>query len=83
MSEVTAVRADAVEGKEDAKERIRARRAPGERSVGGVVGEGPWKREGCALSVLLNASEFWDRGVGRRKARTDLEKLPVGCNMSD
>jgi hypothetical protein len=49
-SEVTAVSAEAAPGKEGARERTVERRDSAESWVGGWVGEGGWKRDGCVLS---------------------------------
>lgn len=50
VSEVAAVRAEAIDGNAEAYDRTVARSASGERSIGGSSGGGGWKREGWDLS---------------------------------
>lgn len=63
-----AVRADEVAENDGAEERTMARSASGVSCDGGSVGDGVWKKSGCALSISSRVSRP-DGSQGGKKGK--------------
>jgi hypothetical protein len=83
VSDVAAVRADAVDGKKEAEARTVARRAKGVSSGGGEESVGmEWKRVGWALSIQA-VSDSNSEKTRLYGSRTNLEQLGIDSDLRE